>query len=380
MKVLRFDSGVKWGDKNARWGSPSYLLEPGEPGYVHTGPVPGPANPTHSPSKAMSASNETPRNQNILLPLAHDMLAGMTSLQDTVGLHHHRDTTLRPRILALEGDPTAAAGSNANKGSQLVYKLAADAAGAALSAMIALSEGVVKTLLMAYRSIMEGVHGKKLNAGWAAAGFTDNTAVPKNHNKRFALLTTARAYLAANPGQEATVPQPGGTTLAITAANALTVLGQFDTARTLVNTADGAAELCKQLRDADVDALFAEVSGTTSELRGLLAADDARWENFGLNIPASPNPPEAVTALTVTASGTGQELVQWQRARRATYYRVFRQVDGVDAEPQFAGRDSDLEFTLKDLTPGTTVHVYVVAANDGGEAAPSPTVTKVVGA
>lgn len=34
MKVATFDSGLKWGDKNLRWGSPSVLLEPGDEGYV----------------------------------------------------------------------------------------------------------------------------------------------------------------------------------------------------------------------------------------------------------------------------------------------------------------------------------------------------------
>jgi len=47
---------------------------------------------------------------------------------------------------------------------------------------------------------------------------------------------------------------------------------------------------------------------------------------------------------------------------------------------RFLKRDSDLDHTLTGLTPGSTVAAYVIAANPGGEAAPSPTVTKVVGA
>jgi hypothetical protein len=39
----------------------------------------------------------------------------------------------------------------------------------------------------------------------------------------------------------------------------------------------------------------------------------------------------------------------------------------------------DLEFTLKNLTPGTTVEVYVVPMNEAGAGAASPTVTAVVG-
>ena len=33
MKPVKWNDGTKWGNINARWGSPSYLLEPGDPGY-----------------------------------------------------------------------------------------------------------------------------------------------------------------------------------------------------------------------------------------------------------------------------------------------------------------------------------------------------------
>jgi hypothetical protein len=34
MKTAFWDSGLRWDDPNLRWGEPSYLLEPGDPGYV----------------------------------------------------------------------------------------------------------------------------------------------------------------------------------------------------------------------------------------------------------------------------------------------------------------------------------------------------------
>jgi hypothetical protein len=34
MKTAYWDSGLRWDDQNLRWGSPSYLLEPGDHGYV----------------------------------------------------------------------------------------------------------------------------------------------------------------------------------------------------------------------------------------------------------------------------------------------------------------------------------------------------------
>ena len=176
------------------------------------------------------------------------------------------------------------------------------------------------------------------------------------------------------------MPQASGTPLAITAAAALALGVTFQAAFDLVDEMEGEQANCKNLRDADKDGLYDEVSGTTAELRGRLAGDDPRWENFGLNIPANPNPPEPVSAATLTSVGTGREELSWLPATRATYYRLFIKIEGVDADFRFLKRDNDLDHTLTDLTPGTTVSAYVVAANPGGEAVPSPTVTKVVGA
>jgi hypothetical protein len=42
MKIAYYNSGIRWDDPNLRWGSPSYILEPGDPGYV----PPSPSTPT----------------------------------------------------------------------------------------------------------------------------------------------------------------------------------------------------------------------------------------------------------------------------------------------------------------------------------------------
>jgi len=114
------------------------------------------------------------------------------------------------------------------------------------------------------------------------------------------------------------------------------------------------------------------VSSTISELDDLLEATDPRWEIFGLNIPANPNPPESVATLSVTTSGTGRELSTWSYAVRAEYYRVFLKRVGVDTEFIKVADPRDLEYTVKDLTPGTSIELYVVPMNDGGPGAASP--------
>ena len=47
MKIAYWDSGLRWDDPNLRWGSPSYLLEPGDPGYVPHSPPPTPTTKKH---------------------------------------------------------------------------------------------------------------------------------------------------------------------------------------------------------------------------------------------------------------------------------------------------------------------------------------------
>jgi hypothetical protein len=134
------------------------------------------------------------------------------------------------------------------------------------------------------------------------------------------------------------------------------------------------------VHDADIDALFDEVSSTISELEDLLEPTDPRWEIFGLNIPANPNPPEGVATLSVTTAGTGRELAAWPYAVRAEDYRVFLKRVGVDTEFINVADPHDLEYTVRDLTPGSTIEIYVVPINDGGAGAASPTLSKVVGA
>lgn len=382
MRPLLWNDGTRWGDPNAYWSDTgSFVLEPGDPGYVLPPPDPSlPKTKTKTKTHTMS-SNATPVSRIILSALAHNIHAGQVAIGGTVGLLHHLAPGMDAALKKLEGDAAAAPGSAANKGSQLVYRDCVDLTGEAEAALITLSDGAVKTWLDGYRKIMEGVHGKKANAGWQAAGFPQGkTAVPRSHATRRALLTAARAYLAAHATYEATLPQPTGPALAVTAAAALALDGQMQTAQTLINARQGEQESCKDARDADVDDLYGEVSGTISELRDLLAADDARWEVFGLNIPANPNPPLGVTGFTLTGAGTGRELAAWNYAVRAVYYRLFLMIVGVDADFVNIADPRDLEYTLKNLTPGTTIKAYIVPMNDGGAGPASPTLTKVVGA
>jgi hypothetical protein len=382
MRVLRWDDGTKWGDINARWGSPSYVLEPGDPGYR----IP-PDDPSLSSSSlktrkptAMS-SNATPENRTILVPLAVRIHAGQIAIGASVGLAHHLAPEMDLRIKKLMGDPAAAEGSAANKGSQFVYRDCVTATDDAVADLAALSNGPVKDWLQGYQKMLQGVHGKRSNADWVAAGFAPGTtSVPRSHHARLVLLQTGRAYLSAHPDYQTDLPRKDLPPLQIRPAAALALSDQMTAALALIASRKGEQELCKNARDADLDALYTEVSEAIAEIDGQLEDDDPRYLQFGLNIPANPSLPEGVASLTATAAGPDKELLEWPYAARVEYFRLWVKREGVDEDFVNVADPRDLAYTLKNLPAGTVYAAYVEAENAAGAGPASPTVTRTAGA
>ena len=363
MRPLRWNDGTKWGDKNAYWGSPSYVLEPGDPGYVPVPPDPPQQTITH---KHTMSSNPTPRNEKILRALAQDMADGLHSIEDVIGMKQNKEADVRAALKKLEGDPAAPAGSAARKGSLLVYEQCKAASSAAQSALGALSDGAVNDFLQASSDVLSGILGSRWSNAWMPTGFPDHsTAVPRTQEKRFSLLMGLKNYFTANPTHE--LNQPPHRIVTAAAADALHT--QISDARSAVNTAAATQVIAKTSRDADVQALFDRISGTIAEAGQVLGADSPQWETLGLNIPANPTPPAAVTELTLTGAGPKRALAEWPHATRGTRYRVFIQVVGTDADFRLYDSTDGLEMLIKDLPAGATVRVKIKSANDGGDAA-----------
>ena len=145
-----------------------------------------------------------------------------------------------------------------------------------------------------------------------------------------------------------------------------------------MNVAESGVTTAKATLAATIRTLRKRVRGLIVELGTLMAEDDARWEQFGLNIPANPAAPEAIEELTLSALGGGKVLAQWTYATWMTGTRIMLKRVGVDDEPVSAGTVSGLEKVLTDLTPQQTVEIFVIAYNDGGDAPASPVRSVVV--
>lgn len=66
MRIVRWNDGTRWDDPNLRWGSPSFIIEPGEEGYVAPPGTPIPAPPRQKKTfrRTAKTQNETTPNLN----------------------------------------------------------------------------------------------------------------------------------------------------------------------------------------------------------------------------------------------------------------------------------------------------------------------------
>ena len=188
--------------------------------------------------------------------------------------------------------------------------------------------------------------------------------MPGTQAKRQALLQSLQTYLNNNATQE-------NPPLNITAPRAGILFTALSDARSAANDGNTDAGQKKNLRDAAEKTLRNRMSGLVSELGQLLDDTDPQWLAFGLNEPGATNLPDVADALVLTGGGAGVVLADWSDVSRATRYRVFKQVVGVDASFVSAATVTDSDYTFTGLPSGKTLKVQIITANDAGQAAPS---------
>lgn len=298
------------------------------------------------------ASNATPDNNDILRALADRMADGCHTHEVSIGIAQNTEVKIRAAIATLATAELQVglkkkAVSDAYKDLQ-----AADAAG--------------ETTILNCRLRLAQKLGTRWSADWEPTGFPNqSTGAPDTQDERFTLLDSLKNYFTA-------VPANASVDMGATAALCLAAWTALSDARQAVADAEQAQTDAFKDRTTAEDGLRRRVRGLIDELGDLIADDDARWEAFGLNIPANPHGPEAVASVTVAAL-TGHRLeIAWPYAVRATRYRVEAMVVGVDADFVNKASAKDLQVILKGFTAGQVVKVRIVAGNDGGDAGPSP--------
>jgi hypothetical protein len=304
------------------------------------------------------ASNPTPENPDILRALGDHMADGCHALEVILGIGQNTEVRMRAAIASVEAAEALVGNKKLALANAVTARQAADVAGEAVLTNCKL--WLAKKL------------GQRWNAAWEPTGFPNqSTAIPDSEDGRFTLLNDLKKYFH-DDATRASVDMEATEAICEAAWTALS------DARFAEGAADTALTAAFDARTTATDALRKRVRGLISELEQLIPPDDARWETFGLNIPANPSAPEPVPTLVLTALGGGRFTAAWGYAVRAERYRIETLITGVDTEWQKKANAKDLEMILKGFTAGQVVKVRVVAINDGGEAAPSPEATVTV--
>jgi hypothetical protein len=298
------------------------------------------------------ASNPTPDDPDVLRALADRIADGCHLHEAAIGILQNTEAVIRAAIAGL---------SNA----ETLLGLKKDAVSNAYTALLAADEAG-SVCINNCKLRLKQVLGERWSAAWEPTGFPDqSTGLPNTQDKRFTLLDALKNYFTLVPASE-------NAGMGATAALCTAAWTAFSDARQAVSTAESELTITFATKASAVDALRKRVRGLINELETLIAADDPRWEAFGLNIPANPSAPEAVASVTAAALSNSRIEVSYPYATRAIRYRIEAFIVGVDTEWQNKASAKDLEVILKNFATGQVVKIRVIAGNDGGDANPSP--------
>lgn len=210
------------------------------------------------------------------------------------------------------------------------------------------------------RDVIRYFCGREFNESWLAAGWTNTLEIPKDYDGLYTLTLTLVGYLAANPSQE-------NTDLGVTSANAQTTLNNLSTSNTAILNQRAQIQEKGEVRDEKLLAVRKRLSGLCKELVQRLGPLDARWRQFGFNLPGAATVPAVPENVVVTPWTLARFQIACEASPNATYYRFYYQRPIVDPVPVYAGYASDPLFVTESLTAGQQYLVYVSAVNEGAE-------------
>jgi len=306
------------------------------------------------------ASNRLPNPLDDVFALALDMADGCTDNEVAIGLKQNLAVDVTRDL-------------NAAVAAQRVYKNALSAK-TDFSTAVAVADSNGKAFLGSARRVLVENLGASWSRVWVATGFPDqSTAVPTTQRKRESLLLALKNYFTDHPEMEVNTQK-----IIVTAARADLLFQALSAARRAAAGGNKDAGQKKVVRDAAEQALRDRMTGLIGELGQKLDDTDPLWLAFGLNEPGATNLPDSADGLVLTAGPAGTVLAHWTTPPRATRYRVFQQIEGVDEIPVNTITTSESDATLTGLPSGKKLKVYVIAANDAGQAPASDTVEIVV--
>jgi hypothetical protein len=294
-------------------------------------------------SGCRNMSLSLPTNDGQLILLGNNMVHGLTHDGSALGITQISAPQLQSLLTAyISADSAFNAGRTARQNASNTFQ--ADSA------------ALVEWLATA-KNVLAGSFGIRWNAQWAQAGFINNsTALPTKFPDQFALGQRLTGFLTNNPGYE--VPS-----VQVTAAQGQTLLdavtGAQQTLAAAVKAMTGLDASWTSAYTALTDVMWSLIK----ILQATLDDDDARWLDFGLQMPSMPSTPGKPQNVSAHLDQTGAIIVQCDSVSLATRYRFRMLRVGIDTNYSLAASSPAPMGSISDVLPGQTAQIIVQAVN-----------------
>jgi hypothetical protein len=290
--------------------------------------------------------NTIPRNKQKLLTQILLASEGAATEGDAIGIKHHTAA----KMSALHAATMVAVGN---------YEAAKTAVRERRAAFRS-SLKVGRAFATLARELLKVKFGVRYSQAWHVAGFKGALAIPRTVENVLPLIDQLAAYFTAHPGEEVAVR-------GITAAAARDLSASIGGAATTLIRQSAEANSALKEQSKQFAAITNCLRGLIKELDTLIGPADSRWKTFGLNKPGARRYPTPPPEITVKAINETTKLVQWEPVPHADHYRVWKKIEGVDADFVPVGSPTDPQCLLPDLPPGARVEVAVSTVNNRGE-------------
>ncbi|MDB6024858.1 MAG: hypothetical protein JWM68_1081 [Verrucomicrobiales bacterium] len=220
------------------------------------------------------------------------------------------------------------------------------------------------------RDLVKPRFGPIYTNAYQALGLEGSILMPRNAAGLGPVLIAMKEFVDGHPEIQ-------NADLNITPVHVQSVIDGLNAANNAVINQETEVKRLIKARDGAIRKLRTRLRGLANELEQLMDPLDERWLDFGFNMPGADETPDAPENVIATLIGPTAAAIKWSLTPRAEYYRIWKRVIGVDAEPIAVGSPADIDFTLENLPVGSTIEIYVSALNNGGESPLSEKITIV---
>ncbi|MFN7139067.1 MAG: hypothetical protein ACK4UN_07000 [Limisphaerales bacterium] len=224
-----------------------------------------------------------------------------------------------------------------------------------------------RVFAMLFRELYKPDLGRTHNPSWGLAGFGHGFMIPAQAHELETLMQRIKTFFTDDATREKTNND-------MTAVKAEAHYTAVKNARVAVKAQFAAVGTARKVRTQKFNALRKRMMGLAKEMEQLISPTAELWTTFGLNKPGVKQRPPTPTGLTAVLIGNNAISMKWEPAARASHYRVWRRIVGVDVDLEPVGNPGDLDYTMEGLPSNALIEVAISAVNNGGESAKSTVV------